>query len=58
MIDTSRDGHRTKKLEFVSSKVRVHLENAKFVSSRVRVHSKIQSSLVLEFEFAQKFKVR
>ena len=25
---TDRDGHRTKKLEFVSSKVRVHLKNA------------------------------
>ena len=45
-LDKTRDGHRTKKLEFESSKVRVHTKKSKFASSRVRVHSKYQSSLV------------
>ena len=52
-----RDGHRTQKSEFESSKVRVHSKNQSSLVLEFEFTGESQSSLVQKFEFAKIIKV-
>ena len=53
-----RDGHRTQKSEFESSKVRVHSKNQSSFVLEFEFTGESQSSLVQKFEFAKIIKVQ